>query len=603
MLRLSVGVALGWALAGCEAAHLPGGPDGGGPDAPIVNSDATLASLEVSRGALEPSFDPQTTSYTLTLGLGAVDLELTATAQAAGASIAVAGMPVDSGATSPPIALPLGDSVVEVVVTPESGAPVTYSISINRGRGILQEAYVKASNTDAGDQLGRAVVIDGDTLAVGARLEDSGANGVNGNQADNEGTSVGAVYVFARGTDGRWSQQAYIKPSNPDLTDFFGSSLALSGDTLAVAANFEDSNAVGPGGGAAEQADNSASASGAVYIFTRAGDVWSQQAYIKASNTEASDRFGESLALDGDTLAVGAFLEDSAATGVGGDQADNLASGAGAVYVFVRDGTLWTQQAYLKASNTEANDQFGFAVALDGDTLAVGAVLEDSAATGIDGDQADNTASAAGAVYVFARDGAVWSQQAYVKASNTEANDRFGESLALDGDTLAVGADAEDSAATGIGGDQGDNTAASAGAVYVYARDGATWTQQAYLKASNAAAGDNFGSAVALDGDALAVGAVFEDSAAAGVHGDEENNAASGAGAAYVFIRRDGAWSQTAYVKASNPEPFDELGIALDLSGGTLAVGAFLEDGAGTGIGADAADNAALSAGAVYVFR
>src|SRR5206468_2416155 len=153
------------------------------------------------------------------------------------------------------------------------------------------------------------------------------------------------------------------------------------------------------------QTDNPATMdAGAVYVFTRSGQTWSQQAYVKASNTDAGDSFGGSVALsaDGDTLAVGVSLEDSVAMGIGGNQADNTATmDAGAVYVFARNGTTWTQQAYVKASNTGAGDAFGFIVALssDGGTLAVGANGEASAATGIDGNQADNSATNAGAVY------------------------------------------------------------------------------------------------------------------------------------------------------------------------------------------------------------
>ena len=202
--------------------------------------------------------------------------------------------------------------------------------------------------------------------------------------------------------------------------------------------------------------------------FDRGGSVLDQVVYSKASNTGVNDRFGYSVALSGDTLAVGAYGEDSAATGVNGNQADDSASFAGAVYVFVRSGTTWTQQAYVKASNTGAFDYFGTSVALSGDTLAVGAPFEDNAATGVNGNQADDSANSAGAVYVFVRSGATWMQQAYVKASNTGADDSFGSRVALSGDTLAVGALLEDSAATGVNGNQGDNSASEAGAVYVF---------------------------------------------------------------------------------------------------------------------------------------
>jgi hypothetical protein len=165
---------------------------------------------------------------------------------------------------------------------------------------------------------------------------------------------------------------------------------------------------------------------------------------------------------------VGARYESSNATGINGDQADNSAANSGAVYVFTRTGSSWAQQAYIKASNTGANDVFGLSVSLSGDTLAVGAFGEASNAMGINGNEADNSTSNSGAVYVFTRTGSTWAQQAYVKASNTEANDRFGGSVSLSGDTLVVGAFGEASNATGINGSEVDNAAPNSGAVYVF---------------------------------------------------------------------------------------------------------------------------------------
>jgi hypothetical protein len=203
------------------------------------------------------------------------------------------------------------------------------------------------------------------------------------------------------------------------------------------------------------------------------------------------------------------------------------------------DGTVVpARQTYLKPSNTGADDYFGIAMALsaDGTTLAVAAIHEDSAATGINGDQTSNAATNSGAVYVFIRNG-TWQQQAYLKASNTDADDNFGVSVALsaDGNTLAVGASGEDSRP----GNPADNSLTDAGAVYIFIRAGTTWTQQAIVKASNADAGDFFGSAIALsgDGNTLAVGAPDEDSVATGVGGNESSNTAMNSGAAYVFTR------------------------------------------------------------------
>ena len=158
-------------------------------------------------------------------------------------------------------------------------------------------------------------------------------------------------------------------------------------------------------------------------------------------------------------MVVGASGEDSNATGINGDQTNNSASDSGAAYVFVRNGVTWTQQAYLKASNTDAGDLFGYSVAVSGDTVVVGAYGEDSNATGVNGDQTDNSARDSGAAYVFVRNGGTWTQQAYLKASNTDGGDGFGYSVAVSGDTVVVGAFGEDSNATGINGDQTNNSA------------------------------------------------------------------------------------------------------------------------------------------------
>lgn len=399
----------------------------------------------------------------------------------------------------------------------------------------------------------------------------------------------------------------YVKASNTRAGDGFGGGIALSADgrTLAVGAPGEDSAATGVNG---NQADGSASGSGAVYVFVRSGATWFQQAYVKASNAGTDDGFGQSVALaaDGNTLAVGAPGERSSAVGVDGNQADDSAFASGAAYVFTRSGSAWSQQAYLKASNSGTEDRFGESVALaaDGNTLAVGAPLEDSSATGIDGDAADDTLTNAGAVYVFARAGGAWAQQAYVKASNTGLVDMFGTSVAIaaDGSTLAVGAPQEYSSATGVDGNQADNSANFSGAVYVFIRSGGAWAQQAYVKASNTGAGDFFGQALALaaDGNTLAVTAFREDSNGIGGQADD---AATSSGAAYVFSRNGSAWSQQAYVKAPIVRGGDAFGTSVALSGdgSALAIGLYDPSGS-TGIGGSQLDSSAAAAGAVHLF-
>jgi len=417
------------------------------------------------------------------------------------------------------------------------------AVHVFRRRGMtwVQQARIGPPDLEIGDRFGFSVALSGDgsILAVGAVSDE-----IDEDEIDGAAETTGVVHVFTR-RGVTWTREARLAASNADPGDQFGRGVALSrdGSTLAVAATGEASAATDAGG---DPADNSVPFAGAVYVFARAGTAWSQQAYLKASSTDAFDDLGTSIALsaDGSTLAVGAFAEDSAATGIDGDPADDSASFSGAVYVFARAGTAWSRQAYVKASNTGANDGFGYSVALsaDGSTLAVGAPDEDGATTGIDGDQADDSADSAGAAYVFARSGTSWDQQAYVKASNTGAGDLFGASVALsaDGSILAVGAEGEDSAATGVGGDQADDAAGLAGAVYTFTRSGTSWDQQAYVKASNTGAGDFFGtrSALSADGSILAVSAMGEDSAATGVDGDQADDSATLAGAVYVFGRR-----------------------------------------------------------------
>jgi hypothetical protein len=211
---------------------------------------------------------------------------------------------------------------------------------------------------------------------------------------------------------------------------------------------------------------------------------------------------------------------------------------AGAAYIFVREGTNWAQQAYLKASNTQSNDAF-FAVAISGDTVIVGANREDSSATGVNGSQTDNSAIDSGAAYIYMRNGTNWSQQAYLKASNTGSSDRFGISVAISGDVAIVGADSESSNATGIDGAQHNNDAFAAGAAYAFVRVGTNWAQRAYLKASNAEGYDMFGGSVSVSAGTIGVGGFLEDSNSTGVNGNQNDNSFNNAGAGYVFAGLD----------------------------------------------------------------
>jgi hypothetical protein len=296
--------------------------------------------------------------------------------------------------------------------------------------------------------------------------------------------------------------------------------------------------------------DDAAPNSGAAYVFEKRDGDWTQTAYFKASNPDPGDSFGSSVAVSGSTVVVGSPWEQSAARGGDAangedlDQSDNEAMFSGAAYVFELDdeNDAWSQVAYLKAHNAGEQLRFGNAVSADAQTIAVGAFTETSGATGIDPDQDDSSAPEAGAVYIFDDTDDGWEQSAYIKASNTGEGDRFGGSLVLRSNALAVGASLESSAETGAAasttlGAQANDDALGAGAVYVYYRHEETWTQHAYLKASNAQPGDNFGFSLGFDGTTLSVGAPYEDSAIGGVsdEGGGPNNVGTSSGAVYWF--------------------------------------------------------------------
>jgi hypothetical protein len=307
-----------------------------------------------------------------------------------------------------------------------------------------QSAHFTGSKVEAHDSFGRSLALSGDgrTLAVGVPFDDNGS-----------------AYVFTLADDGQWLEQKYLEAPVAQLGGYFGHRVSLSSDgtTLAVSAPRE-------------------SDVGVVYLFQRDSTGWSQPISLQAPDTGAEDDFGTSLALaaDGNTLAVGAPDAQGVVSGTVGVE-------EGTVYVFAREADHWVASGIVKAPNADGGDRFGISVALsaDGSTLAVGADTEDSNAAGIGG--ADGNASAgadSGAAYIFRRAGTQWSQSAYVKAPNPGTgapspfymSDRFGISIALsaDGDTLAVGATGEDSNASGIGGDQSNNSVAEAGAVYLY---------------------------------------------------------------------------------------------------------------------------------------
>jgi hypothetical protein len=384
------------------------------------------------------------------------------------------------------------------------------------------------------------VSISGDTWSSGLIKEDSSTTGVN-SAPDESGTNAGAAYVFVR--DGTtWTQQAYLKPAAVGTTqvgDAFGISVAVSGETVVVGATGENSSSTGVN----STPNDDTRLSGAAYVFVRSGTTWTQQAYLKPAavgTTQELDLFGRSVAISGDTVVVGAYLENSGTTGVNSSP-DESAPDSGAAYVFVRDGTTWAEQAYLKPAavgTTQGSDRFGISVSVSGDTVVVGADLEDSSTTGVNSTP-NELGSDSGAVHIFVRNGTTWTQQAYLKPAavgTTQVGDQFGFSVSISGDTVVVGAYGEDSSSTGVNSTPNES-GSNSGAAYVFTRAGTTWAQQTYLKPAavgTTQAGDAFGHSVSISGDTVVVGAHQEDSSTTGVD-STPNESATDAGAAYIF--------------------------------------------------------------------
>jgi hypothetical protein len=399
-------------------------------------------------------------------------------------------------------------------------SPITGTIRLGDFRNqtlttaFVEQAKIQASDIQAGDKFGQPVAIseDGNTAIVGANLEDTG------------GASAGAAYIFTRsGTT--WSQQKKIQASDIQEYDFFGERVAISGDgnTAIVGVYGEDT-----GGGNA----------GAAYIFTRSGTTWSEQQKIQALDKEANDYFGWSIAIsdDGNTAIVGAYRE---ATG---------GSYTGAAYIFTRSGTTWTQQQ--KIQPTQAGDRFGYSVTIsgDGDTTIVGAPwFEDTGGTD------------AGAAYIFTRSGTTWSEQQKIQASDEQAYDYFGWSVAIsgDGNTAIVGAHKEDTGGT------------DAGAAYIFTWSGTTWTQQQKIQPTQAVFEFGYSVAISDDGNTAIVGY-------------------GASGAAYIFTRSGTSWSEQQKITESGVL----FGLSVAISG----------DGNTTIVGASGDDTDATDAGAAYIY-
>lgn len=423
-------------------------------------------------------------------------------------------------------------------------------------------------------------------------------------------------------------QEAYIKSSLPMMDGGFGRSLAMSGTTLVVGS-----------------APWNQSVPGVVHVYEKVNGIWVHQTALHHPSPDVDDQFGFSVAVNGDLIVVGAIGDDSASAGTLGDPSDNALTDSGAAVVFARNGGYWAQVAYLKASTPGMDDEFGHSVAVQGDTILVGAHLEDTslpdsgaayvfvwngstwsqqaflkasdpfwyhrfgAAVAIDQDSAvigawqhTHGGFATGAAYVFTRTGMTWSEQAFLTGSNTDDYDQFGRAVDISGDCILVAAPTEGSFGTGVDGDQTQQLGAELGAAYVFERSAGAWTQSAYIKPARIDPIDRFGNSVAIVNRRFVISATSEDSGTIGINGQPDDASANASGAAYYFTPDGLSWKQEAFIKASNTDGGDRFGYGVDLYGDLLAVGADGESSATPGLNGDQGDNSLSDSGAVYVF-
>ncbi len=293
----------------------------------------------------------------------------------------------------------------------------------------------------------------------------------------------------------------------------FGYSVAISGDTALVGAYGQNSER------------------GMVYVFVRTGTIWTLQARLSDDMGAMGDRFGYSVALSGDTALVGSYLDD---IGAKVDQ--------GSAFLFTRSGTTWSYGTRLVAQDGEAGDNFGYSVALDGDTALIGAVLDD---VGANVEQ--------GSAYAFTGSGTTWAQQAQLTDHNGQAGDNFGNAVALSGETALVAAYNDD---VGSNIDQGSAS--------IFTRSGITWTKRSTLTANDGRADDHLGWSVALSGTTALVGAPVDD---VGTQVDQ--------GSAYIFVQNGNLWGQQARLTAADGLAQHYFGVSVALSGYTALVGEY----------------------------
>jgi hypothetical protein len=368
----------------------------------------------------------------------------------------------------------------------------------------VEQTKLLAHEGVSNDFFGYSVALSKDTAVVGAfRVDD-----------DKKGEDVGAAYVFIR-SNNTWIQQAKLMAADGEAEDTFGGNVAISGDTAVVGVIRDDDKVNGED-------------SGSAYVFIRRGSHWSQQAKLTALDASPGDSFGYGIGISGDTLVLSAPHDD--------DRGKN----SGSVYVYTRKGDTWSQQVKITAQDGTEGDVFGISVAISGDTLLVGADLNEEKGFN------------AGAAYIFTRSGGNWTQQAKLTANDGAEGDLFGVRVALEEDTALISARRDDDKLMGV----------DSGSAYIFTRVDTTWRQQVKLTAPDGAKDDRFGRSVALAGDNALIGAMFQDE-------QGENS-----GSAYLFKRSGNTWNFNSQLMPKDGSKGDVFGWNVALFGETALISA-----------------------------
>ena len=355
----------------------------------------------------------------------------------------------------------------------------------------LETAKLFPLDANTGDTFGASVAIDGNIAVVGAYLNDS------------NGSDCGEVYVYER-SGSQWTERQKLVALDGSPGDQFGRSVAIEGNSIVVGSYYGDSNEPN---------------TGSAYVFSRSGSVWIQQQKLVAPDASPDDRFGCSVSIDNNTVVIGAY---------------RCNNHTGSAYVFTRTGTNWGFQEKLTASDTQSGEYFGYSVAIDNNTIIIGA---------------PNWRNPIGSAYFYQRQNTTWLEQSVLRGDDTG---HFGFSVALDGNWAVIGAY------------EGDTDIVSgAGTAYVFANTDAGWVEQQKLFDANSPVyGEDFGWSVAIKNDTILAGCINDS-----VNGKQ-------AGAVFEFVRTGTTWVQSDRLTAGDANTDDKFGSSFALSGRHIIIGA-----------------------------